>query len=315
MINDFLIDHWKLDGCHATREELDCDRIEEGHWYYCQRGDNNLAQWLLNNDIDSGIVDALLADDTRPRFELYDDGSFLLILRGINFSADSAPEDMLSIRVLYTHNTIISTRKIPSKALTSLREALSTKEGPKSIDGVIIHIIDMLNKYIEQYLDELEPLLDEGFDDPSCTRNIMELNSSLHKVKRFIKPQKYALEDCLKALPTILDDKEYHLRNSVDTIIRINETIDFYLSQVQLIQSNFHQIQMEKTNQNTYLFSVITALFIPITFVTGLFGINVGGIPGSEHPFAFLAMSCTLLLVFCIEFLILKKLKFIGDNT
>jgi zinc transporter len=55
--------------------------------------------------------------------------------------------------------------------------------------------------------------------------------------------------------------------------------------------------------------SVIAAIFLPLGFLTGLLGINVGGIPGADNPHAFLIFSAMLVIVVFLQVLLFKKLK------
>ncbi|WP_438883667.1 CorA family divalent cation transporter, partial [Bacillus cereus group sp. Bce006] len=90
------------------------------------------------------------------------------------------------------------------------------------------------------------------------------------KIKRFIKPQQYALEDYQNSNLLMANHKQLNLRHSVNTITRINETLDFFLSELDIIKGELRQYHAEKMNQNTYLFSVIAAIFLPASFLTGL---------------------------------------------
>ena len=59
----------------------------------------------------------------------------------------------------------------------------------------------------------------------------------------------------------------------------------------------------ERLNRNTYILSIVAAVFLPLGFLTGLLGINVGGIPGTDSPSAFLIVCGALLLVGAVELL------------
>ena len=59
-------------------------------------------------------------------------------------------------------------------------------------------------------------------------------------------------------------------------------------------------------NRIMYRFTVITGMFLPLTFLTGLLGINVGGIPGSESPIGFF-IACGLMILLALGQLLLFR--------
>jgi len=283
---DFLIDHWQFSGQQAT-----------------QPTDKSTSLQLLENAIPASIVDSLLAEDTRPLFEQYDEQSFLLILRGVNLNDNADPADMLSVRILYYQGVLISTRKIPSKTINA-----------KTLADLVLNIIDGLNKNIDNYLNSVEDRIEAFDSELELSEDMMDTHKALLKIKRFIKPQQYAIDDYLSSDVPLANFKNMRLRHSVNTITRINETLDFFLSELEIIKGELRQYHAEKMNQNTYLFSVIAAIFLPTSFLTGLLGVNVGGIPGTESPIAFALFCLGLVGIFAVEFWILKRLQFFSKN-
>jgi zinc transporter len=59
-------------------------------------------------------------------------------------------------------------------------------------------------------------------------------------------------------------------------------------------QESLASLMAEQTNQRMFLLSIVAAIFLPLSFVTGLLGINVGGIPGTDYPGAFLLVVLRL---------------------
>ncbi|WP_237665758.1 MULTISPECIES: zinc transporter ZntB [Vibrio] len=288
--------------------------IKANHWYHCQRDKEGLRSWLLDNTIPPSIVDSLLAEDTRPLFEQYDEQNFLLILRGINLNKHADPSDMISIRMLYYQGALITSRKIPSKTLTEIHDLLTKGNGPKNLADLILSIIDGLNKNIDDYLDSVEEKITLFDDETELSLPLIETHKALLKIKRFIKPQQYAIDDYQSSSSLLATTKQLRLRHSVNTIIRINETLDFFLSELEIIKGELRQYHAERMNQNTYLFSVIAAIFLPTSFLTGLLGVNVGGIPGTESPFAFALFCGSLVAIFILEFWILRRLRFLTNQ-
>lgn len=311
---EFLLDHWQFEPNAITSESLSPDSIEPGHWYHCLRDEPQVKAWLEKNNVSRSIIDSLLAEDTRPLFEEYSDEQFLLILRGVNLNQDANPEDMLSIRLLYINGALISTRKIPSKTIEVIRSRLNNGEGPKALSDLIIQVIDGLNRNIDNYLDTIEEKITRFDDELELSEELMQTHKALLKMKRFIKPQQYAIDDYQDSVAPVAIEKQLRLKHSVNTITRINENLDFYLNELEIIKGELRQYHAEKLNKNTYLFSIIAAIFLPTSFLTGLLGVNVGGIPGTQSPIAFTLFCTALVLIFAVELWILKRLQFFSRS-
>lgn len=311
---EFVIDHWDFNSVPACQAQIELNKIEPQHWYHCHREGEGVKQWLASNQIPSSIIDSFLAQDTRPLFTQYEDGSFLLILRGVNLNTDANPEDMLSLRLLYINGALISTRKIPSKTVASLRQALQAGHGPKSLAELVGQIIDGLSTNIDNYLNMMEEKISEFDGQLELSEELIQTHKALLKIKRFIKPQQYAIEDFTHSEHLLAEERRLRLHHSVNTITRINETLDFYLGELELIKGELRQYHAEKMNRNTYLFSVVAAIFLPTSFLTGLLGVNVGGIPGTDNPLSFTLFCLALVAIFVVEYWILRKLEFFKQS-
>jgi zinc transporter len=64
-------------------------------------------------------------------------------------------------------------------------------------------------------------------------------------------------------------------------------------------------------NRTIYLLTVVAAILLPPSLIAGLFGINVGGMPGVENGWAFAMVAIGLAVLGIVEFLVLKRLKWI----
>lgn len=308
----FIISSWDF-STEQVKQNLDVgSHIESGNWYHCQRDAAGLRNWLEKSDIPEGVIDSLLADDTRPRFEQYSDDSFLIILRCINLNAGSEPDDMLSLRILWHNGALISSRKIPSRAVSSLIAQLEQGKGPASLERLLLAMVTGIHNIISDFLVPIEEQIGEL--EKGEQHRLSEFNDiyyRLLKLRRYLKPQRYVFEDLIAADVGVLADNNTGFKNCLDIITRVNESIDFYIDQINFYLANVNQKQAEIMNRNTYLFSVIAGIFLPAGFFTGLLGVNIGGIPGVEEPMAFTLFCVALLVVVIFEVIILRRLRFI----
>jgi zinc transporter len=97
-------------------------------------------------------------------------------------------------------------------------------------------------------------------------------------------------------LPWLSDRQRARLREVADRITRYVEDLDAARERAAVTQEELASRLSEQMNQIMYVLSIVAALFLPLGFLTGLLGINVGGIPGTESKIAF-ALVCLLMLV------------------
>ena len=96
-----------------------------------------------------------------------------------------------------------------------------------------------------------------------------------------------------------------------DNITRFVEELDSVRERSQVISDEVTNILTERLNKNMYALSVVAAIFLPLGFLTGLLGINIGDSPGAENPQAFLAFCGILALVVSLQIVIFRKMRWL----
>ncbi|XKG35353.1 zinc transporter ZntB [Idiomarina loihiensis] len=227
-----------------------------------------------------------------------------------------SPEDMLSLRLLYYKGALYSFRKRPFLSIAKLREQLDQQMGPESLHDFIVALIEQLNLRIEDVVSsaeqQLEAIEGEGFDNTASVQvKLTALHRRLLRLNRFIRPQLAALEKLSTETEKVMSTELHQwLINERDTTQRLFEQIDLMLEQVWMQREQLQQAIAEKMNRNTYWLSVIAGVFLPLSFLTGVFGINIGGMPGVESEGAFMVFCGALVIIAIVEFLLLRRLRF-----
>jgi hypothetical protein len=99
-----------------------------------------------------------------------------------------------------------------------------------------------------------------------------------------------ATTEANKVLPTVVDrcHRFDFARPTVEQLAQRLQGIDGDLlatqGQVRLLRDEIEAVEAQRTNQNLYILSIVTALLLPATLVTGIFGMNTGGLPFAEGP-------------------------------
>lgn len=315
MNNNFYEQAWDFSRSNNVVPIVDfASHTASRYWVHGNRLSEAFEQWLVKEGIDDSIITSLLATDTRPRFQPLSEDSFLLILRGVNLNKGKEPDDMLTIRLLYTPERVISCNLQRSRAIESVVSELERNHGPDSIASLVIAIIRQLNQKIESVIEPIEEFIDAQDSDAFTNEQISEISlqhRKLLRLNRFLKPQIYALTALCKNKINAFENHSVYLANQLDTLQRIVDTIDFYIAQIDVINSRISHLSSEIMNRNTYLLSIIAGIFLPLGFLTGLFGINIGGMPGVDNGNAFYWFCGVLTGIGVFEIYLFRRLKFL----
>lgn len=277
-------------------------------WIHLDRTDGKAEEWLRSAaELDVLAVEALLAEETRPRIDTEGDGT-LAILRGVNLNPGSDPEDMISVRLWIERDRVISLETRPLLAIRDIAKNLEAQRGPKTPGEFVAilsaRLIDRMGPVIstlEDGLDALEEALIEG-PDPSIREKLSRIRRTAVALRRYLGPQRDVITRASTEDTDWLDNaNRARLRECSDRMTRYVEELDAGRERASVTQDELAARLSEQTNRTMYVLSLVAALFLPLGFLTGLLGINVGGIPGTESPTAFLSVCAFLLLLAVIE--------------
>jgi len=321
--DDGLIGAYQLDGQGGGREiawaEMDALASKENlQWFHFDRNGAEVEPWLREK---SGLrplqVDALLADETRPRVVFMDNG-ILMTLRGVNLNPGANPEDMVSLRMWIEPTRIFTVRIRRLMAVNDVREKLTQNIGPKSTIDVLrmlaAGLLQRLNPVLEQMNDEIDELENDMVENPNADirHRLKDLRRQAIALRRYLAPQREALAH-LYAEDVAWIDKEYRMafRETADQSARIVEDLDAMRERAAVIQDELTNRTAEHMNRNMYTLSVVAALMLPLGVITGMLGMNVGGMPLSESKHGFPIVMGMLGLIVALQVLIYRRLKWI----
>lgn len=266
-------------------------------------------------DIDEHSLTAIFDEDARPRSLVLEAG-VLIILRGINHNEGDAPEDMTAVRLWVTKNRIISLRYRKSKAVLQVANNLDQGRGPLTIGDIVTSLASMLFNHIEISIDKLDEKVDDlesrVLDEPDkpLRRKISEARKTAILLRRYITPQREAINQLrYEELEWLSLKNQRRIHESNDVLLRSIESLDAIRERTQVVKDELDNTLSDKLNRNLYVLSVITAIFLPLSFLTGLFGINIGGLPGVNNASAFFIFTVSLAVIVAIQIVLFKCFK------
>jgi zinc transporter len=273
------------------------------------------ATWLNDHsNIDPVMREALTDNDPRPRVTVHGD-DLLVITRGINVNQGAEPEDMISIRIYVERERIITLRHRASRSLKTLVTELQQGKGPKDAPDLLVQLIDRIVDGIVHRVDTLSDAIGALEDRvlaeerPGYLRaNIADHRRRAIALRRFLAPQREAFVKLSTiALPWFGDSHRDQFVESADRMTRTVEELDAARDRASVTQEELSSRLGEMTNQRLYVLSMITAVFLPLGFVCGLLGVNVGGVPFKEDDWAFWVLIGVFLVGVWIQLWIFRR--------
>lgn len=324
---DALIDAYRFDG-EGKAVRLTWDELSNGGmspdaangfpWIHLNRNAAETRHFLHSvSGLPRIACDALLAAESRPRTTSFAEG-VIVDVRGVNLNEGESSEDMVSLRLWCDGRKVISVRRRRLMAVDDVRDAIEQGRAPKSPADLVTMLADGLTTRMGRVIAELDDQVDD-LEDKVVEAQSNELRNDLGAVRRkaialrrFIGPNREAIQRLASDPVEWMDDADrLRLREVTDRITRYVEELDAARERAAVVQDELASRLAERLNRNTYVLSVIAAIFLPLGLVTGLLGINVGGMPGEKAASAFWYVAAGLVVLGVLEYWLLKRLKWI----
>ncbi|WP_084784075.1 zinc transporter ZntB [Marinobacterium aestuarii] len=320
---DGLIYAMLLDRKGAARE-LSWDEV--GHWdpsqgllwLHFDYTHADSRSWLTDHSgLPSLAVDSLLTEETRPRAALLGAG-LLLALRGVNLNPEANPEDMVSIRLYLTQDLIVSTRKRQLLSVSDLVAEMRSGVGPtdsgdflvRLADGLVMRMSDTVDEFEDRVADLEEQVLYSG--NGELRQPLAQLRRQTIGLRRYLAPQREALARVVSEPLGWMDDQaRMRMREVSDRLVRHIEDLDAVRERAAVTQEELMSRMSDQLNSRLYVLSLVAAIFLPLGFLTGLLGINVGGVPGAENPSAFTEFSLFLIVLVAVQIWLFRRKRWL----
>ena len=287
-------------------------------WLHLDYTDEGVRKWLCEKSgIDQVLCEALTAEDTRPRV-VSSQNSLLLILRGVNFNPGADPEDMVALRMWFDENRIITMRHRKVMAIDDIHKSIEAGNGPSTPAEFLVMTANRLVDRMGDVVAGVDDAVDE-LEETVLTAESYELRPKLAGVRRqsislrrYIAPQRDVLARLQNERIAWLSNIDLgRIREVAERTARFIDDIDSARDRAAITQEELNNRLSEQMNKTMYILSIVAAIFLPLGLLTGLLGINVGGIPGTESKLAFTVVTLFLLGIAFVELWIFKRSKWI----
>lgn len=285
---------WGMDaGADGAFAVTDCEVPPDGRfrWLHLNLAHQRTRRWIEQFEpLAAAARELLLSADTHQR-ALVDRDTVACVLHDFERDFDVADTARIGgLRMALMPGLMITARLHPIRSADIVRNRLSrwvgTFGGPQALELLVSAISENMADICRSLSAEVQHVEDVFLDarDPPKARDLIGIRRRLAQIQRLISGMRGVFQRLEKD-----EDLPEDLLPTVEKIAQRIQSLDADVigvqSQLRLLREELDIQESQRTNQNLYILSIITALMLPATLVTGIFGMNTGGLPFANGPY------------------------------
>jgi magnesium transporter len=305
-----------------TPDELSAEREQPG---ICWINVDGLQEVRLLEEIGALfglhplILEDILNTDQRPKAEDFGDYMFI-VLKNISTSADRGLQ-VEQVSIILGKDFVLSFQEKESALFDPLRERLRAAKGRVRRAGADYLAHHLLDAVVDQYfvvLENIEQKIERLEDDlvlhttPAKLQEIHHLKKELIVLRKSLWPLREAIALLQRSdSPLITDSDLIYFKDISDHIIAVIDTVDTFRDMLAGMLDIYLSSASIKLNQVMKVLTIIATIFMPLTFLAGIYGMNFQYMPGLDWPWSFFVMWGVMLTIALGMLMLFRRRKWI----
>jgi zinc transporter len=158
---------------------------------------------------------------------------------------------------------------------------------------------------LSEQMDMIESNQTDGFT--SGRSSLVEIRQDASRLRRFLAPQRDALTTfAIEEFKWLSERDQSRLKEAAERFTRLGEELEQIRERAMIAHDEMLAERSDRMNRTMLILAVLSAIFLPLGFLTGLFGVNVGGMPGADNPQAFWILTGASLVMAGVLWVLVK---------
>ena len=269
------------------------DGIGDVTWVDIDASDKEATNWLAESGLSHEVRSQLLHPGKFTRRENLEEG-LLVNVSTISPANKEDDDDMVTLGLFLDQNRVVSVRSTKMAAIEEVRNRIRAGTGPRTPLEFLAFSIICIKKRLEPLISQLsedtaeleDSVLGEGLDPD--TEALSGLRREVFRVRRYLSPFQTLLR-LIVSDPTIdaTDEERRALDGAAELVARYLNAVEDCRERTLLLHDLIEARASETMARATYNLTIVATVFLPLTFVTGLLGMTVAGIPEEHAPWGF----------------------------
>lgn len=314
-LQDKVLDsHSKTTVKQSTREMVDWYDVRGMH-------DTQLIELFGNTfHIHPLILEAVVDIHQRPKFEEYDKGIFIT-LRALSFDKTSFEVQKEHVAIYFNQGFVATFQETESDLFHAVRGRIHASNGrirKRGSDYLAYALIDTLVDHYYTVLEDMEEVIEE-LEEQMMREQLIKNKSDIHKLKKelltlrkSVSPLREAIGRFAKIESEFVEESSYpYIRDLYEHTVQIMDTVESYRDILNGLQDLFISELSFKMNKVMQLLTLISVIFIPLTFLAGIYGMNFQYMPELSYKYGYFILLGVMLILFFLLLFLFKRKKWL----
>jgi len=280
---------------------------QEFIWLHFNVANQTAERWMRTNlKLPTAFYETLNDGSRSTRIEDVDE-NLIAVVNDVAFKFSFEPSEIATLWMNVNKFALISARAHPLHSINELRLAVKNGQGFNTPMALLIHLMkyqgDALIKIVREATQKVDGIEDELLNGTVKTKraDLGRLRRVLVRLQRLLAPEPAALFRFLQVPPKWIDESDLiELRQGTEEFSVIIRDVAALQERIKLLQEEMAAQISEETNRSLFTLTIVTVLALPINIITGLLGMNVGGIPLAESPHGFITILGIVVALTCL---------------
>ncbi|WP_373518359.1 magnesium/cobalt transporter CorA [Pricia sp.] len=256
--------------------------------------------------LNSLVMEDVVNTHQRPKIDEYEPHIFAVFkMLYINENGELIGEH---VALVLLENCVLVFQELEDDVFTGVRDRVRKKSGRIRSRGADYLFFALLDAIVDNYFavleylnDSIEVLEEKVYADPSpeVAQKIQELKKEVLRVRRWVNPVKELVSRLIETdHPLIAKDTKIFLRDVLDHAIEVNESIQIYREMSMSLMEMYMSNMSNKMNEVMKVLTIMASIFIPLTFIAGIYGMNFDHMPELHYEYGYYVVWGVMIALF-----------------
>lgn len=266
------------------------------------------------------VLEDIVSISQRPKIEDYEAYLFVVVKMLYLDNDDNIMSEQVSF--ILGEDYVLSFQEAEGDVFDAVRERIRQGKGRARSQQSDYLLYILLDSIVDHYFTVIETLSDkiedfetaifEGNVDKTISKEIQNLKREILKIRRAIFPLREVISRIEKDDRSLIQPKtKTFYRDIYDHLIQVTENIELYREMIWSLMDMYITTLSNKMNEVMKVLTIMASIFIPLTFIAGIYGMNFDYIPELHYRYAYPILWGVMILIFIGMLFYFKRKKWL----